>query len=777
MIKKMILPLLKKFIGIFISMIFVSVLAISLLSGEASSIYNLSESYKEYKSDYKSMDIMISTDSFNRGDMDISNVEGIEEYIYRYTLDIYFGYTSEGYEKIIYSRIYTYNDEDPLIKRYSYSKGTFNEYYLNISLAKKFADLNHLKINDYIYFYINGIKIPANIYELVDAPETLYVSSNKYIWQDNKDFGYMYINHSELERIYNIYKDDYDLSLLADSFNGNQILASVRPGYKKEDVKKNLEEYIEEKGIKIKDSILESESPYEIYINNCVRQIKTAAIFLPVFFFSVTLVIILLFMNQIIKSMSKEIAIMISIGIKRIEIYGLFSIFILINTILSSILGNLIAIGITRYTTKIFMDVYSFPTISRTLDFKFVLLSIIAIFAIGQLACFISCRKILNMNVTYAINNNRLINNKESKLAKSLTKNRSISFSLAINSIFKNKKRFFVSLFSTFATISIVLAALQLNNSINHLLSHTIDLRLSYDCQIYSNEIYDDAFIEDISSKDFVEELEVCYFTYTKIEANNQEYYLKTMAIDSNSSLIYIPNNDNKRINVEESGIILSFNDANNLGVNIGDNVIINNKEVKVIDISRQYFNMTEYMSKNQMDALGIEYKSCLILNTNDEVSLLNYLVYENPNSLAVFSSSLKADLTSRFSSVYSIVIALIIFSLLIGLSILTIMSMNQLSDDKRNITIMRVIGFRIRDISLYFFIQEVFYIIISILLAVPFTLLLTKSLLGYVSTNRQIYPFIIDFKIILLSISFTLFTIVISHIISMLKVNKWKMV
>ena len=208
MIKKMILPLLKKFIGIFISMIFVSVLAISLLSGEASSIYNLSESYKEYKSDYKSMDIMISTDSFNRGDMDISNVEGIEEYIYRYTLDIYFGYTNSGYEKIIYSRIYTYNDEDPLIKRYSYSKGTFNEYYLNISLAKKFADLNHLKINDYIYFYINGIKIPANIYELVDAPETLYVSSNKYIWQDNKDFGYMYINHSELERIYNIYKDD-----------------------------------------------------------------------------------------------------------------------------------------------------------------------------------------------------------------------------------------------------------------------------------------------------------------------------------------------------------------------------------------------------------------------------------------------------------------------------------------------------------------------------------------------------------------------------------------
>ena len=46
MIKKMILPLLKKYIGIFISMILVSIHSISLLSGAASAIYNLNESYK-----------------------------------------------------------------------------------------------------------------------------------------------------------------------------------------------------------------------------------------------------------------------------------------------------------------------------------------------------------------------------------------------------------------------------------------------------------------------------------------------------------------------------------------------------------------------------------------------------------------------------------------------------------------------------------------------------------------------------------------------------------
>ena len=120
MIKKMILPLLKKYIGIFISMILVSILSISLLSGEASAIYNLNESYKTYKTDYKSMDIMISTDTFKRDDIDISIVDGVNEYIYRYTKDLYFGYNNNGNERIIYSRIYTYNDNDPLIKNLIY---------------------------------------------------------------------------------------------------------------------------------------------------------------------------------------------------------------------------------------------------------------------------------------------------------------------------------------------------------------------------------------------------------------------------------------------------------------------------------------------------------------------------------------------------------------------------------------------------------------------------------------------------------------------------------
>jgi ABC-type antimicrobial peptide transport system permease subunit len=88
----------------------------------------------------------------------------------------------------------------------------------------------------------------------------------------------------------------------------------------------------------------------------------------------------------------------------------------------------------------------------------------------------------------------------------------------------------------------------------------------------------------------------------------------------------------------------------------------------------------------------------------------------------------------------------------------------------------MRMIGFKIKDISIYWLIQDLIFIIISIILAVPFTLFLSKALLDYASSNRQIYPFEIDIKIILFSVLFTVGVILISHIISMIKINKWNL-
>ena len=69
--------------------------------------------------------------------------------------------------------------------------------------------------------------------------------------------------------------------------------------------------------------------PYRLYIDNCIRQFQIATIFLPVFFYSVTMIVIGLFMNQIIKTMTPEIGIMMSIGVDKKDIISMWQIIFL----------------------------------------------------------------------------------------------------------------------------------------------------------------------------------------------------------------------------------------------------------------------------------------------------------------------------------------------------------------------------------------------------------------------------------------------------------------
>ena len=69
MIKSMLKPFLKRFIGLFISMVFVSTISIGLLCAFVSALMNLGETYTRYLKDYDKLDCQISTSFFEKSDV------------------------------------------------------------------------------------------------------------------------------------------------------------------------------------------------------------------------------------------------------------------------------------------------------------------------------------------------------------------------------------------------------------------------------------------------------------------------------------------------------------------------------------------------------------------------------------------------------------------------------------------------------------------------------------------------------------------------------------
>ena len=90
MLSRMFRPFFKRFLGLFISMTFVSMLSVGLLITFATTITNLKATYSSYLDDYGYVDAQIKTDFVRRDKMaGVKNLEGVEKADVRLTLDCY----------------------------------------------------------------------------------------------------------------------------------------------------------------------------------------------------------------------------------------------------------------------------------------------------------------------------------------------------------------------------------------------------------------------------------------------------------------------------------------------------------------------------------------------------------------------------------------------------------------------------------------------------------------------------------------------------------------
>ena len=186
----------------------------------------------------------------------------------------------------------------------------------------------------------------------------MYVRANDYILSDSQDFGFIYVEEAKLNAAINElaakiqneiktneeYRRYYEqvksalilanidlpdletLDLTGDyaTLFGNQLIVKAKDGYSEESVAKSIEDYLAANDITVQSSSLGDNLPYRVYMERVLKQLNVATIFLPVFFYSVSMIVIGLFINQIIKTMTKDIGIMTSIGVGKWDILSIF---------------------------------------------------------------------------------------------------------------------------------------------------------------------------------------------------------------------------------------------------------------------------------------------------------------------------------------------------------------------------------------------------------------------------------------------------------------------
>ena len=818
MIKTMIKPVFKRFIGLFISMAFVSMLSIGLLCAFASMITTITKTYGDFINRYENVDTQVTFELPYGKDSLTESLLGegslVEKMDQRYAIDMYL---EKNNGRKITSRLFSYDEaNDQIFSRRIVSKASQEtpEGYYPVSTAGKFAVNNNFKLGSTFKIGMLGIYINCYVNELVETPEAIYPRTNDYIWSDNQDFGYLYVDINVLcdaladlgQQIVDKCTPDnpkYDPDFLKDyqeliaevgvlipdlrQFSKdnvptltNQLLIKGKNGVSESKLIEFVNTKLEEGYYNVKSSTKGSQLPYRLYMENAIKQLKIAAIFLPIFFYTVTMIVIGLFMNQIIKTMTSEIGVLISIGVDKKHILFLYMMFSLLMAVVAALLGIGVGYGLNYLLTDVMRTTYSMSFIPWRLDPLIVVVGVVGLLIFAEIATFLSCLTIFKITPKDALIANE---SKRKQLPKWLNKmidKSPMNIKLATNSIAQNPRRFFVSAFSIFASYVMILLSCFFFVSKNEMIDQTVNRRLNYDCQVYMPG-KDDQITEKLRSyTDVVEEAEDCYYTYVSATSNavSKGVYVECLAIELNAGkMIKIPDSTGTgSVKVKEQGIILPTVTADQLKVKKGGKIFVGGQELVVSDVSYQYFHPIAYLYKAELSRVTETYVTSILVNVYNENAFLDKLSQENVQCLTVFTNSLKKDLTGIFDAINIFIIILVAFSLGMAFVILSIMSQNALLESKRQLSVFRAIGFTITNVSNIWTFTSIAQLILGSIIAIPAGVGFSILLFTLASSTTQIYPFIFDWRVVVFGFAFVFLVVLSCHIISMFNIKKWNL-
>ena len=815
MIKAMLKPFFKKFFGLFISMVFVSMLSVGLLTCFGSCIINVRNNYQSFVTECQDMDEQITTSFTNRENLTnaVKEVEGVKTIEARLAIDCYL-YKDE---RTIVSRVFSYNENETIIFNYKpciIKSVERNKDLVNIGVTEKFAKNNGFELGQTIKLGFFDKYEKFYISEIVNTPEGIYPRANNYIWSDNYDFGYLYCSETELTKgLNNIVKqvltkvaDDPDyknmvdqamavagitipqLDLIDESFvhnYANQLMIKNVDGAEDDVVLEKcttaieaLDDTISGKKVEVRSSAVKAYMPHIAYMDHALEQVQIASIFLPVFFYSITMIVVGLFINQIIKTMTPQIGVFMSIGIDNRDTVKLFLVFTVIMALTAGLLGAPIGFLLNIFMASVMKKTYCIPSISPALHPLVVVGAIVGLLLFVIATTLIATRAIFRITPKDATISNEAKRKPLPKPVKKFIDKAPMNIKLGVNSVCQNPRRFFVSSFSIFASLVLILLSTLFFVSKEEMIDQSVNRRLNYNCQVYLTT-KDDEFGNTLESwgTPVVSAYESCYYTYLKVDTDNDDkVYLECLAVDKGiSDLITIPDKKGKgNLAVPETGVILPKSSADKLKVKQGDSISINGVYVKVEDISYQYFHPITYLSKTQLQAITDTFVSSYMINTSDDATFLRMLSANQNQCLTVFTESLSKDLKNIFDSTNAMIFIMVGFSLGMAFIILAIMSQNALMEQQRQLTIFRAIGFTVLDISNIWTLQSAAQLLVSSLFGIPAGALSIYILLRLASSASQTYPFVMSWLVVLMAVGFVLLVVIACHLLAMFTIRRW---
>jgi putative ABC transport system permease protein len=531
--------------------------------------------------------------------------------------------------------------------------------------------------------------------------------------------------------------------------------------------------------ITVKSSFTYEDSPVKDRIDVNVDPIHTLSYFMTAIFFAVTLVIVFLFMSLIIKQCRREIGILRALGFSTASIKGLFCAVNACISVFAVILGFGVGYGVLRYAAGFFKGYFNLPGMHYFFDVKASIAAVLLTIATGIVATLISATTVSKIQPSEAMSRPAPITYKTPRFLSALTKKASPMTKFSVTSLLRNRRRFVFSVICIAGSVMMIFSSLGFIASKNYVLHQYYDQRIHYDCQIIYSEEPTDETLAALSGLSYVRSVQPLRYYEATASCGANEIDIVVNALQHDTELVSVIDEQDNILAIPDDGVIMEQTAARQLGVKAGDTVTINGVDLTVTDISKQCVSHIQYVSEATAARLGAPSLGCVILDIDkeNEQSLLE-VVTEDENYLYCFFTRLTLEGNEKVFETFDLASWIVIwFAIIIGFAIVMNTARTNLLEKKKELCILRTLGFNNGEISRSWFSQSLIQFLGACAVGLPIGILVAKATLSIISSVDREYVYANSTYEYLFTVGLVFAYVLISHLVSMRSMKRWDMV
>ena len=611
-----------------------------------------------------------------------------------------------------------------------------------IWLDNFYCDENNINVGDTVLVKYGNMELYEKVLGRVNVPDHLYDTRDKSeLFPDRKDFGFAYMSTNEITEEYvrslvmkeaNI-SNEKEFNMVMPNFNYkdyipfSSIMVDVIDNDKRDDVKNDIEDNVENAKAIINIEDTSSYSAYQGEIDECKTYV---GVFSGIFLF-IAMLSVITTMTRVVKNQRIQIGTLKALGFSNNKIlfhYIGYGLWISIFATIAGLIFGYYAIG--NMFINLEMELFEIPNGMPAMNVSSYYVSLIVI-GIVAIITYITGRSILKENPAETLRTKipSIKGNALNITRKRFFKRLSFSTKWNIRDILRNRVRTFMGLAGVIGCCALIVCALGMLDSMNFFVKLQFEDLYNFDYKLNIKENLSD------------NELRVLYDQYGNKTSQSLGIEIKDsdgvrtsnniFVTDADDYVRFVDNKNRIKDKPSDDGVYVTYKLASNNGYKLGDEItwhIYGDSKYytsKIIGFNKDPQNQNLSMTRNYLESLGIDYKPDSLytnIDLSDTNDILNVETIQNIDSL-------KEGMSSMLSMMKTMLVLIVVIAVLLGGIIIYNLGILSYTEKQYQFSTLKVLGFKDKQIENIFIKQNNWIAVVSIIIGLPGGFYLTNWL------------------------------------------------